>query len=364
MAVLMTGSSAGGWTVILLLTALLTIGACEFQRDPVGIELKRSILGIYSVLVAGESRPRVLVLRFSKDRSVQDSGVVPVDDAEVRVVRDGEETTLAPTVVEECIDPRSLHLVQEDQGCYTGDLARPIAAGNRFELRVRFADGEEAHGTTVIPGALTVESPNRGDTLWVSGERYPKHGNLLLELGVPPDAALIEVGVISSRYPTCQVGVSRSFPGDVRLKGGRTVRLEPSEAEEARLAINALCADKVGNFISLGEFDSTLRALAYDTTYARWVDELAVDGQNLPWGRASAGLEGAVGYFAAANPVRVPVQVREESKALPTVASVFNTVGRTLDASDDGEAGPRDPRGSGSGCSELVKSSPRLCSVH
>lgn len=298
------------WTVAAFLALMVAATGCELQRDPTGLELERAALGVHSVLIAGEDSARVLVVRFSRDVPVQDAGIVPVEDADVRLVRNAEETRLTPGDVEACVGERSIHLVQPGRGCYAAALPRAVAPGDRFELTVRLADGEVVRGSAVIPGAAVVRSPSAGDTVRITRSRTTMSlGSLPLELQPPPGGALLELGVRTSREPACRAGLS--LPEGGFPLHSQTVRIAPDDASGLSLTVGATCWTEEGGFEPVGELPARLLALAYDTAYARWI-ELAVDGQNLPVHGASAGLTGAVGYFAGASRVAVPLLIVEE----------------------------------------------------
>jgi len=301
---------------IAVLALLVAFGGCDFEPDPLGIELQRAPVGVYSLLVEGERRVRVLVIRVSAERPVQSGGVLPVDDAEVRLVRDGREIELGPTGAEECIGMRSIHLAQLGEGCYTAPLDRPVAAGDAFDLRVRPADGGLVEGRAVVPGAPGVRLPEAGDTIRVSG-RFPE-GHATIRLTPSADAASLEVAVRNAREPDCRVSLSPRADGDLDLlRTGGAVRVLPAEADSVPVTVEASCFDDDGQRLPIGTLGSTLHALAYDTAYTRYATELVVDGQDLPADRASAGLTGAVGYFAAAGRATVPIELMEEEAALP-----------------------------------------------
>lgn len=298
------------WTLAALLALVVAAAGCELQRDPTGLELERAALGVHSLLVAGEDRARVLVVRFSRDVPVQDAGIVPVEDADVRLVRNGEETALSPADVEACVGERSIHLVQPGRGCYTGVLPRAVGSGDRFELTVRLTDGEVVRGSAVIPGAAAVGSPSAGDTVRITRSGTTRSlGSLPLELQPPPGGALLELGVQTSREPACRAGLS--LPEGGFPVHSNTVRITPDDASRLSLTVGATCTSEEGGFEPVGELPARLLILTYDTAYARWI-ELAVDGQNLPVDGASAGLTGAVGYFAGASRVAVPLLIVEE----------------------------------------------------
>lgn len=294
-----------------LLLALLAVGGgCDFRRSPTELRLERAVPGVYALLVAGEDRARVLVVRFSADVPVGDGGILPVGEADVRLVREGEETILTPGDVEGCVGEVSSHLVQPGEACYTATLPRAVASGDRFELTVRLADDTTVRGTAVVPGASVVSSPSPGDTVRVSPSRFSAFGGSLpMEIMPPPDGALVELAVEAFREG-CLVGLGR--PEDEYFPADGTVRLTPDDMGELQLQVGVRCPSEDDGAEPLGELPSRFLALAYDTAYARWIGELAVDGHDLPVVGASAGLTGAVGYFAGASRVAVPLEIVEE----------------------------------------------------
>lgn len=296
--------------VALLLALLVAAGGCEFRRSPTGLRLDRAVPGVYALLVTGEDQARVLVVRFSADVPVGDGGILSVGDADVRLVREGEETILTPGDVDGCVGEVSRHLVQPGEACYTATLPRAVASGDRFELTVRLADGTTIRGAAVVPGASVVSSPSPGDTVRVSPSRFSGlEGSLPMEVMRPPDGALLEVAVETSREG-CLVGLGRPEHEFVRADG--TVRLAPDDDGELQLRVGVRCLSEGDESEPLGELPSRFLALTYDTAYVRWIGELAVDGHDLPVDRASAGLRGAVGYFAGASRVAVPLEIVEE----------------------------------------------------
>lgn len=306
----MSSPVRNGRRIALSLALLVVGGGCEFRRSPTGLELEGSVPGVYALLVAGEDQARVLVVRFSADVPVGDGGILPVGDADVRLVRGGEETILTPGDVEGCVGEVSSHLVQPGEACYTATLPRAVASGDRFELTVRLADDTTVRGTAVVPGASVVSSPSPGDTVRVSPSRFSAlEGSLPMEVMRPPDGALLEVAVETFREG-CLVGLGR--PEDEFLRAAGTVRLAPDDEGDLDLRVGVRCLSESDGVEPLGELPSRFLALAYDTAYARWIGELAVDGHDLPVDRASAGLTGAVGYFAGASRVAVPLEIVEE----------------------------------------------------
>lgn len=300
------------WATTISLLLLVAAGGCELQRDPTGLTLERAVPGVYSVLVEGEEEVRVLVVRFSRDVPIASAGISPVGDADVHLVRNGEETSMNPDDTGDCVSEQSLQLVQPGEGCYTAMLSAPVAPGDRFELTVRLADGEVVRGAAVIPGTPVVGSPAPGDTVRVtSSGGFPSEGHLPVEVLPPPDGALLEVAVRTSREPFCRVGLSLPVEQG-SLSSGRAVRITADDAGQLAVTVDALCRSEEGDVEPVGELPVQLLALAYDTAYARWTGELAVDGQDLPLDGASAGLRGAVGYFAGAGRVTLPLMVVED----------------------------------------------------
>jgi hypothetical protein len=59
--------------------------------------------------------------------------------------------------------------------------------------------------------------------------------------------------------------------------------------------------------VPVGALDASFHLLAYDTAYARYVS--LTDGSDRPATEAGVGLDGAVGYFAAANRATVPLVI-------------------------------------------------------
>lgn len=303
------------WTVAWL-AVLVGLGACDVEPDPVTIELEDSVLGVYSMLVEGERRVRVLVVRFSEELPVGNGGVLPVDHAEVRLLRDGRASQLGPTDAEECVGTRSVHVVQAGDGCYTARLDRPVAAGEVFDLRVRLADGGLVEGRAVVPGTPGVRLPEPGDTIRLSGERFPR-GRTTIRLTPPPDAASLELAVRNSKEPDCRVSLGSRGASSLDVLGtGGTVRVLPTEADSVSVTVEATCLDDEGHRLPIGTLGSSLHALAHDTAYTRYATELVVDGHDLPADQASAGLTGAVGYFAASGRATVPIEVVDEEAAL------------------------------------------------
>lgn len=172
-----------GRAVALVLAFLAVGGGCDFWRSPTELRLERAVPGVYALLVAGEDRARVLVVRFSADVPVGSGGILPVGDADVRLVREGEETILGPGDVEGCVSDLSSHLVQPGEACYTATLPRVVASGDRFELTVRLADGTTIGGAAVVPGASVVSSPSPGDTVRGQPVAVPRPG---LRYGLRP----------------------------------------------------------------------------------------------------------------------------------------------------------------------------------
>lgn len=319
----MPGSRGLRRGAIVGLALLVGVGGCDFEPDPLGIELERAALGVFSLLVEGDRRVSVLVVRFSEERPVGSAGILPVDDAGVRLVRDGRGAELERTDTDRCVGTRGDHLVQPGDGCYTALLDRPVAAGDLFELQVRLADGGRVEGRAVVPGTPGVSLPEPGDTIRVSKEGLPigrpfPAGRTTIRLTAPPDAPSLEVAVRNAREPDCRVFLGSRVDGGLDVLGtGGTVRVLPAEADSVPVTVEASCRDGDGQLVPIGTLGSTLHALGYDTAYTRWANELVVDGQDLPADRASAGLTGAVGYFAAAGRATVPIEVVEESEDEP-----------------------------------------------
>ena len=276
---------------------LVFVAACQWTRDPVAIEGAQTQFGVFSVLRAGSDSASVLVARFIPDPSPLHPGWEGVGGATVRLVAGADTIALVeqPSESRACASGIGGPLPTIASGCYRALIPGGIVAGASYELLADVPDFGRITGRTTIPFAPSVITPEEGAVLPADrvNDQWP---TVRLRIATPPGTGRLEAQLLP-RDPnrTCEAYFLAGTAGILGL-----LVLDPEEAESIDVRFGARCYTTSGT-VPIGELPAVIRAVAYDSAYARFA-ELALDrgDQALLSKYARAGIDRGVGYFAGA----------------------------------------------------------------
>jgi hypothetical protein len=262
-----------------------------------------SSVAVHSVLAAGARTAAVMLTRFDPDSPDPEARFSGISGAEVRLVRGSDTLQLreAPAGFRDCFaDPFEGGETEPIRpGCYASAVAEGLRAGDRYELRITFADGATARGAVTIPSAPDILAPSAGRVVSVITAQGNVRGSrnvfFPVRWRVPAGVGRIEIAVARP------VGFREGRP-----LAGVECRLQQGPLPEDLVQIDSVTHQVVNAFCRRGsvqvEWDSISAQLvvtAYDTAYARYAREVASAGA-VRRNRASAGIEGAFGVFGGA----------------------------------------------------------------
>lgn len=280
------------FSVVLLVA--LTAG-CEFTRDPVGLDFSEQPVGVYSVLRAGSDTVSVLLVRYKEDVQAFEAGFEPIGGAEVQITAGSDTLRLDSNLpgFSGCFVPAMPGAPETvaDSGCYAAVLPGGVHPSERYELRVRLPSGETIRGVTQVPRPPEFLAPDPNARLQPNADGTGF--TLRLRFDAPPEAGLVALN-IQPVPEICQVFYERE---DIDPRSPLPVGGPGRDSATVRL-LGVGCSDR-GQPVALDSIPARLLLTAYDTAYARYVAQV-VDRNSVLQGRASAGVEGALGVFAGA----------------------------------------------------------------
>jgi hypothetical protein len=281
----------------MLLTAAAAIpaAACGLTRDPTTIDLREE-LAVHAVLLAGDTNAKVLVTRMNSENSSWVASGVP--DAQVQLSVGGTTITLSTHASNNCFSHQSQgdpSFQDINRGCYSARIASGLRSGTSWQLRVVTTDLGIATGTATLPAAPAISLP-------VAGTRIISEGGFL---GGSPTFTTRWTGVPRTRLAEVDVNI----PGDachayLAAEGGsgfgdKAIGVVQTDSLRARIGDS-------GCTISTQGLAAELRLVAYDSIYTGYKE--ANRGPRGTRQETSAfGLNGAVGVFAGAARVTVPI---------------------------------------------------------
>jgi hypothetical protein len=276
---------------LLLGGVIVSTAACTRVSEP--FSFTEAHHTIHALLVEGEREVAILIQEFDP-RTRRHS----LTQAEVEIVTglDTLAAVLAPSG-QRC---DSWLPAEPVVGCYAVELTEPLRAGEAWYILVRFADGTEASGRTVIPAPPILHLPEERSRIpIINGGQYRPNSReplALIPFGRNADPVIggqaWSFDVLSAwsaealRLDSCQVPLRNDAN---TIQDNRTERLLP--------IWSATCgADALVSWDSMAV---RMKVVVYDTTYVQYVRH-AVHGDAVRKPFASAGLDGAYGFFAAA----------------------------------------------------------------
>ena len=279
----------------LLVVLAAATDACDFLRDPVALQLDDGLVGVFSLLRAGQDTVAVLVVRFPPDPDFDDPQFVGIGGAGVTLSGAGATLTLVEQPVESsvCLAPVHASAPQpRTAGCYRAVLAGGVVPGARYRLGVALPGGGVVEGAAVVPSPPVVLEPATGAEIEV-----PTQFEQVAGFGVAVEAdelaALVEIGVRETD-PERECSI-RFHPSDNAFG---SVLLDPDEARDTTVQVQFVSCGIAGQPASADQLPARLVVNAYDTAYARYREDVLGAGSAVGASFASAGLSGAVGFFA------------------------------------------------------------------
>ena len=282
----------------LVLLAALLLPGCD-GHPPTGMDVEASI-SVHAVLRAGSDTASVLLLRYEPG---QEEPFRRLSGAGVRIAsfRGTLHLQEAQQGFADCTRSRNPYIPPGaiQTGCYAASVTGGIRAREPYELHVALPSGDSVLGSAVIPAAPVLLAPGSGTRLVVrtDGQGLPEPGMGVFRVRwtAPPEAARIEVGVepravYHQGYPLTGVTCV--------LEGGSSPR-DPAPSDSAVYSVSASYCRRGETPVPWDSVVARLVVTVYDSIYARYAREV-LSTESVRRGRASAGLQGAVGVFAGA----------------------------------------------------------------
>jgi hypothetical protein len=285
--------------VICIVACTLAVQACDLIREPLAVTLTEDQATVMSVLTAGDSIARVLlmIVPAASDpfNPFGEPNWVPIADADVRLVA-GADTirlTARPDAAANACLAGPVHEASPAgallRGCYVGAVPGGIQSGATYVLIADLPGHGRLEGRTTVPTALDMLQPSAGAEIETSTHGTPLTPALVQWTGA---SGTVELRV-SSRDDACTVYLV-SAPGFLQLW------LTVTDATSAEISVHLGCT--TGAVETSGDIILT----AFDDTYAGYVSRL---GENRDRSEASAGFTGpAIGVFGSAATVKRAVQ--------------------------------------------------------
>lgn len=281
--------------------------ACEIVREPTPFEVDEDAVSVHAMLVAGERRITVLITRFDHagpGANPPDGNLrlVGVSGAEVHVAGAGQSLTLAgDQPAEACIH---YFFSYDDRfplsaGCYAADVDAGIVAGTAYVLKIALSRGGIVTGSAEVPAPITIRSPQAGTTLEVAERPWDEQPLQPFPLAWDNPGADRPVHLgLEVHHPDCGQGIPRVpfFGQFIDLTGRDT-------ADVGHWAVLCTLAP------ASNELRGTFNLVAFDLTYANYLEEFTGGGPALDRPRASFGLTGASGIVAGGAVTRLPVRI-------------------------------------------------------
>jgi hypothetical protein len=287
-----------------LLALLTALAGCA---EPTPLEFSAERLAVHSVLHAGATEALVLLTRVRPPADpASHARYEPLSGAEVLVLRGADTLRLHEGAAgfRDCrVADEGPPATAPGAGCYAARFGQRIRSGERFELRVRLPAGGTVRGAVVIPPAPELLAPEPGARVEAVPGSHPGGSATTLDVRwrPQPEAGRLELTVFSLQGG-CGVGVGNTHP-EVNF-----VLLPHPGAAHAALPFTYARCLRDGAPVPWDSFPAAVRVTAYDTAYARYAREVLTSGW-VPVGRASAGVEGALGVFAGAAAVERPIHI-------------------------------------------------------
>ena len=293
---LLRRTTLGRGGAVLACCALLA--ACELQRDPTQLEFEEGdeALAVYSLLVAGADSAAVQVIRYPVRPPAGGDEFAGVGGAQVRLIHPGGTLTLVEqtTTGATCLAPQHPSVPRRNlAGCYVARVPGGIVPGATYGLEVSVG-GREIEGSTQVPHPPVVLDPTPGERVRLPSS-YPNVGTL--PVSIQPGAGTGVLRLVL--YETDPARSCSIFPPSSPDPFG-SIYLEPDEVQDAALELQPVfCSTVNGMPASSDELPAVLRVSAFEPEHARWVEDVIGQGESVRLPLASAGLEGAIGFFSA-----------------------------------------------------------------
>ena len=289
-----------GW-----LAALLGAASCEPDAAP--LDPQKYGAAVHAMLHAGSDTASVLLMRYPPLDERRPALEGRITGAQVRIVHGTQMATLAeapagfPDCVREEIHRFFHQLTAAQPGCYAARLPGPIRPGARYELEAELPGGARVRGATVVPELPEILSPSNRARFVVrdSGQSSSTGRPVVLSVPVewqPAGGGVYDVNLV----------IDRGFRGGTRLAGSGCIpeahlgltRGVRGRSTEIRLW-DIDCYEGSQN-VAWDSAHARVLVTAFDTAYARYLADTAPGRESVRWNRATAGVQGALGAFAAA----------------------------------------------------------------
>jgi hypothetical protein len=285
---------------------LLTLALAACAREPTRIALDERYLAVHSVVETGAQTATVLLTW-----NLPSGAVRGADGATVFLNRGPERWQLRPNAVEGCsVLPDGLRA-----GCYGVVLDRPLQPGEPVTLAIG-TEGASAEAVATLPPHLEVVQPSSGEAVTLECAPGPvcqptdPRGlvtTVPVRFRAAPALRRIETS-LTARHAyragrplpdaACTIDVVSAGPADPLLRDSLAVYLR-----EVR------CVAPSGAPLEWDSIAAEIHVTAYDSAYARYQDAVEAFGTARP-AQMAAGVRGAVGVFAGASRVVVPLSLR------------------------------------------------------
>ena len=274
----------------LALCLAVTTAACE--RAPTVVELSDEHILVHSVLLGGTDSVTVIVARANVDDAMFDQRPHAVTNATVSI-RTGDQVIFLQRGASCLRTPLSAPGDSLPfEGCYSAVVPGGIRHNTRYDLEISVPGHALITGTTVVPQAISVIQPQRGQRIVVSENRTDSAAFASSWSGATGESVRVQ---IVAHAPNCEIVLQReddeSFGAELILRAGATE--SPS-----------LIPRRISCIASPREFNGTFAVTALDASYETY---LASRDSSLRPDEASVGLQGAFGFFGSAAIAKQPV---------------------------------------------------------
>jgi hypothetical protein len=274
------------------LAICLTATGLACERAPTIVELSDERILVHSVLLGGMDSVSVIVARANVDDAMFDQRPHAVTNATVGI-RTGDQVIILQrggSCLRTALSAPGDSLPFE--GCYSAIVPGGIRHNTRYDLEITVPGHPLITGTTVVPHAISVIQPQRGQRIVVSENRTDSTAFASSWSGATGESVRVQ---IVSHVPNCEILLQRqddqSFGVELILRAGATE--SPS-----------LVPRRISCFASPPEFNGTFAVTSLDASYEAY---LASRDNSLRPDEASVGLVGAFGFFGSAAIAKQPV---------------------------------------------------------
>jgi len=280
---------------IALLLLLLT--ACE--REPTTLDVSYGQTLVHAMLSAGDSLAAVLITTSAPGPENVWLKITekPVSGARVQLESLSGRVELVNAATDDACTGFPPSLTENPdlaEGCYLGVVAGGIQPGVRYTLAIDLPSGRKVTGATTVPFPPSFTAPAAGAQIMTGGTQGGQEPTHVRWAGTDkaPYVTLV-AGIVDE--PACNVQLRSDLFGLFLVQ-----QVTPFDS----VALQSIAVSCPGQSQPV-QRAAELVLTAYDSTYAEYIIG-GFDGSRTNV-KASAGLSGAWGVFAASASARLPV---------------------------------------------------------